>query len=275
MIRALLRLASICAVWASSLGSAEAHFFASDGVQIHFVDRGTGETVVLIHGQTQNLRMWSENDIMNKLARDYRVVALDVRGHGLSGKPHIPEEYGAKMSEDVIRLLDHLELPKAHMVGYSMGADIIGRLLVTNPGRILSATLGSGAFPTWNAEKEKLFERIARSMEERGRTGELYPWEPEDQDLAAMAACARGARYEAVTAEAIARVNVPILAIYGSEESEDYLNDLKQRLAISKSSIPTVIVDGATHVGENATYRQPEFLGAVRHFIESNLSSRN
>jgi len=257
----------------SSLSSAEGLFFDSDDVRIHYVDLGAGEPVVLVHGFTASLEMWNVDDIMKNLAQDYRVIALDVRGHGLSGKPHVPEAYGPKMAEDIIRLLDHLEVKKAHMVGYSMGAYIIGRLLVTNPDRVLTATLGSGAFPNWSSEDRKFAEEQARATEERGRAGQLYPWETADQDFVALAACARGTRYEAVTDEEIARIYVPMLAIYGSVEKDEeelfFSEDLK-RLALPKSALPHVVVPGATHAGEQATFRRPEFIETVRHLVESN-----
>ena len=257
-------------VFASSVCSAEGLFFDSDDVRIHYVELGAGEPVVLVHAFTASIDMWNANGIMRNLAQDYRVIALDVRGHGLSGKPNVPEAYGPKMGEDIIRLLDHLGVTKAHLVGYSMGAYIIGRLLVTNPDRIATATLGSGAFPNWSSEDEKWAEESARATEERGRTGQLYPWEPPDQDFVALAACARGRRYEAVTDEEIARINVPMVAIYGSAETEDFFPADLRRLALPTSALPQVVVAGATHVGESSTVRRPEFIEAVRHLIESN-----
>ena len=51
----------------------------------------------------------------------YRVIALDCRGHGQSGKPQDPGQYGLEMVRDVVRLLDHLNVERAHVVGYAMG----------------------------------------------------------------------------------------------------------------------------------------------------------
>jgi pimeloyl-ACP methyl ester carboxylesterase len=49
------------------------------------------------------------------------VTAIDNRGHGQSDKPHNADAYGSNMSDDVIRLMDHLKIKKAHVLGYSMG----------------------------------------------------------------------------------------------------------------------------------------------------------
>ena len=56
----------------------------------------------------------------------FQLIALDCRGHGKSDKPHDPAEYGPEMAADVVRLLDHLRIEKAHLLGYSSGAFIAG-----------------------------------------------------------------------------------------------------------------------------------------------------
>jgi pimeloyl-ACP methyl ester carboxylesterase len=67
--------------------------------------------------------------VFAKLAANYHVIALDCRGFGQSGKPHDPAQYGVEMGLDVIRLLDHLRINTAHVVGYSMGAHIAAHLI--------------------------------------------------------------------------------------------------------------------------------------------------
>src|SRR5258708_36291477 len=113
-------------------------FFDSNGVKIHYNVFGKGEPVLLIHGFTVNIqKQWGAPGIIKELSKDYQVIALDNRGHGLSDKPHGPEKYGKEMAEDAIRLLDHLKIKKAHVVGYSMGAMITNYLVVSHPDRIL------------------------------------------------------------------------------------------------------------------------------------------
>src|SRR5262245_20961152 len=78
---------------------AEDKYFDSKGVRIRYVDEGTGEPVVLIHGHTSNIEVsWIDTGVLPILAKHHRVVALDLRGHGKSGKPHEPEAYGAEMA---------------------------------------------------------------------------------------------------------------------------------------------------------------------------------
>src|SRR5262245_55153106 len=64
-------------------------FFDSQGVKIRYIDVGRGEPVVLVHGFSSDLdQNWGNVGIIDKLSTDFRVVALDVRGHGKSDKPH-------------------------------------------------------------------------------------------------------------------------------------------------------------------------------------------
>src|SRR5438552_13310574 len=107
------------------------HYFDSNGVRIRYVVAGSGEPVVLIHGWSADAEMWQP--LMADLSRDYQVIALDCRGHGKSGKPHDPAKYGIEMTRDVVRLLDHLGIEKAHIAGYSMGGSIAIKLLSEHP----------------------------------------------------------------------------------------------------------------------------------------------
>jgi pimeloyl-ACP methyl ester carboxylesterase len=145
---------------------AEEAFFDSKGVKIHYLGEGRGEFVLLIHGFTASIDLnWRAPGIIKALAQNYRVIALDNRGHGKSEKPHDSKKYGTEMVEDAVRLLDHLKIRKAHVVGYSMGAIITAKLLVTYPDRLLSATLG-GQGGLKEGEDLRYLEPLARAFEE-------------------------------------------------------------------------------------------------------------
>src|SRR6186713_780002 len=124
-----------------------AQSFDSNGVQIQYLDKGRGAPVVLLHGFTGSYaRHWEAPGVIAALeSAGYRVIAMDCRGHGQSGKPHDATQYGLEMVQDVIRLLDHLHIDRAHIVGYSMGGAIANQLLVRYPARVRTATLlGAG-----------------------------------------------------------------------------------------------------------------------------------
>jgi pimeloyl-ACP methyl ester carboxylesterase len=119
---------------ASAQTPLEDRFFTARGVKIRYVDVGRGEPVVLVHGFSSSLEAnWGNQGIIEKLSKDFRVIALDCRGHGKSDKPHDAASYGLNMIEDVTRLLDHLAVRRAHIVGYSMGGAITGKFITMHP----------------------------------------------------------------------------------------------------------------------------------------------
>src|SRR3954453_5722440 len=125
--RSLLALGVLGLV--AGAGSPEDQFFDSAGVRIRYIEEGQGEPVVLVHGYTSDAEaQWARTGVIQALAAQYRVIAMDLRGHGGSGKPHDPAQYGPEMSLDIVRLLDHLGIRRAHIVGYSMGAHIVAQL---------------------------------------------------------------------------------------------------------------------------------------------------
>ncbi|HWY87332.1 MAG TPA: alpha/beta fold hydrolase, partial [Gemmataceae bacterium] len=119
--------------------------FDSGGVPIHYLVTGRedGEPVVLVHGFASSIEaQWTP--VMDALKKDYKVIAMDIRGCGGSGKPHDPKKYGIEMMNDVARLLDHLKIDKAHIVGYSVSAGT-GLLLAAHHGQRLRTLSCCGA----------------------------------------------------------------------------------------------------------------------------------
>ena len=94
--------------------------FTSNSIEIAFADWGEGEAVVLHQGFGGRLSNWRPMRSAI-LKAGYRVIAMDARGHGQSGKPHDVQSYGVEMADDVVRLLDHLGIRRAHIVGLVTG----------------------------------------------------------------------------------------------------------------------------------------------------------
>src|SRR5215211_6859454 len=110
-------------------------FFSSQGVRLAYIDvppeSGSGDPVLLVHGFASNHAVnWVNTLWVTTLTRaGYRVIALDNRGHGQSQKLYRPEDYDSSvMAGDLRRLLDHLGLERADLIGYSMGARIAAHL---------------------------------------------------------------------------------------------------------------------------------------------------
>ncbi|MFX0165262.1 MAG: alpha/beta fold hydrolase [Candidatus Hodarchaeota archaeon] len=117
-------------------------YFDNEGVKIYYEIEGEGPPVVMIHGFPANLERWKETNWVTTLKKGYQLILLDCRGHGKSDKPHDESYYGQKMTDDVVNLMEHLSIDKANFLGYSMGAYITFRLLLSNPSLFISAILG-------------------------------------------------------------------------------------------------------------------------------------
>src|SRR5262245_50183667 len=145
----LLTVLVVCGLVPRPVDAAD-DVFDSNGVKIRYVTDGKGEPVVLIHGWMGDSSMWgrdrSGNTKLNTTgANGFQLIALDCRGHGKSDKPHDPEKYGPEMAADVVRLLDYLKIEQAHLIGYSSGAVIAGKVAATHPERVLSVVYGGQA----------------------------------------------------------------------------------------------------------------------------------
>jgi pimeloyl-ACP methyl ester carboxylesterase len=286
-------VAAVLAAVLSSGARAQEKTFDSDGVKIAYFDEGKGEAVVLLHGFSASAEeMWvkmplAQTQILPELAKEYRVIAPDFRGHGKSDKPHDPKKYGNQMAEDVVRLLDHLKVKKAHVVGYSMGAIVAGKLLVSHPDRLLSVTFG-GAGPLFQPPKAfaAVVDATVESLEKGQGIGPLIiALTPEGQerptpeqaaafsalflggkDQKALAAVLRGQSGWGVTEAELKASKVPARFVYGSRETT-FLKDL---IAASRKVLPkadAVVVEDGDH---GSTFTTPEFRKAVAEFLKAN-----
>jgi pimeloyl-ACP methyl ester carboxylesterase len=266
---------------------AQDQYFDSNGVRIRYVEQGSGEPVILIHGLSGDVeRNWIDTGVLPTLVRNFRVIALDYRGHGKSGKLHDPKAYGMEMGRDVLRLMDHLKIARAHMVGYSLGGHIVAKLLTTNPERFLTATLGGSAGARRMISDEAI-ERVAADF--AGETpmrllilgfvpkGESPPDNDTirrflgGNDVAALAAVIRSWNGLVATEAQLNAVRVPTLALAGTADPviED-LNALKR----AWPSLKVITIDGGTHSNiipaGRGTAARPEFVNAIRDFIAAN-----
>lgn len=134
-------------------------------VGLHFTDsKGAGEAVVLVHAIGCDLRMWEE--LADALAHDYRVVCVDVRGHGKS--PVEPRPYSLDgLGDDVAAVLDRLDLSTVHWVGLSMGG-MIGQAFALRHGGRLGKLVIANSTSSYGPEGRQMWEARARLVEEGG-----------------------------------------------------------------------------------------------------------
>ena len=283
----------ILSVWA--LGAAqpagpptEIGFFDSNGAKIRYAVAGEGEPVVLIHGWMADASMWGRDAKGNPKLNPppgFRLIALDCRGHGQSDKLHDRALYGPEMAMDVIRLMDHLKIPKAQLVGYSMGAFIVGKIAATHPDRVISAVYGGqvplviGAPPSGSRETA-VFAKAAEEGKGMGSyilevfpPGRLKPTPEQANVLAefmlkgkdAKALAAAGLSFDdlQVAEKDLAACPAPALFIYGSLESE-HLKGRVEALRKALSRADVVVIEGSDHV---TVLTRSAFGDSIREFL--------
>ncbi len=272
----------------AGVGRAEESDFLSGGVKIHYRVEGQGEPVLLIHGFAATVYLqWVYPGILRTLARDHRVIAMDVRGHGQSDKPTDTDKYGTEMVEDAVRLLDHLKIPKAHVVGYSMGAVITGKLLATHPDRLLSATLGGAGIVLEGGKLPPFVDPLAASLEEGKGLEPLLtyltpPGKPKLSPTAlqianrslvggnskALLAVVRSWKKLSVRKEQLRANQVPTLALIGEiDPLKEYIDHIQNDMA----NLKVVVIDGADHF---TTCSSPKFIRTLRQFLSEQAQQR-
>ncbi|SDU12583.1 alpha/beta fold hydrolase [Halopseudomonas salegens] len=159
-----------------------ARFTSSDGVDIYYQQWGArqpGPPVILQHGYVANARLnWVMPGIVRALTRaGRRVIALDARGHGRSGKPHESSFYGeSRMALDIIALMDELGLDEVDLVGYSMGATV-ALLTAVGEKRIRRLVIGGigGSTLDLGSNRARGSKALASAMLARRRSSIRHP----------------------------------------------------------------------------------------------------
>lgn len=269
-------------------------FFDSNGTKIRYVAAGSGEPVVLIHGWMSDATMWGRDINGNpKLTpvEGFQVIALDCRGHGKSGQPHDSERYGVEMALDVTRLLDHLKIKKAHLVGYSMGSFIAGKIAAMSPERVSSIVFGGQApllegAPAGGSNEVEVF---ARAVEEGKGLGayilEVLPADKPkpsleaanglakimfgNKDVVALAAAGKSLGELRVRAEDLKKCSAPMLFVHGALESEGVKGSVDFALkALGRGE--RKVIEGGDHV---TTLIKPAFGQAIVEFLKNHRTA--
>ena len=206
--------------------------FRHGDVEIAYFDQGqdqaNAEPIVLVHGFASNKDVnWVNPSWVSTLTRaGRRVIALDNRGHGQSSKLYDKAAYGAPlMAEDVRALLDHLQLERADVMGYSMGARITAFLTINHPARVRSAIIGGLGIKLVDGQTGAMTEAIVAALQApsladvsdpTGRAFRSFA-EQTKSDLKALAACMASPR-EKISREQVAGIKVPVLVAVGTKD---------------------------------------------------------
>jgi len=236
-------------------------FFDADGVRIRYVEIGEGDPVILLHGFALGIEMnWAPTGLLELLPGEFRLIALDLRGHGKSDKPGEPERYGTEFVNDVLRLMDHLGIGQAYVVGYSMGGRIALKLLTEHPDRVRAAVLGgSGWAPPGTPPPPEIrgwIPGLQAVGEGEGTVTEVL-WQPgwpdpppewraalDANDAGALAAVLLSLDRLSVSEAVLRNSPIPILAIVGDD---DFVLPAVEALAAVRPDVKVVRLPGSNH----------------------------
>jgi len=134
-------------------------------VELSFREEGAGAPILLLHGLAGDRLVW--NAVFPGLSAAFRVIAPDLRGHGETPYPSGSSETMDELEADVLALLDRLNLPAVHLVGFSAGAFLALRIALDHPERSRSLTLVSGA-AYCDAHQKAVMERWWTTYDQDG-----------------------------------------------------------------------------------------------------------
>lgn len=288
----VIALLNICCIRTQFAHAAD-DVFDSNGVKIRYVTEGKGQAVVLIHGWMADSSMWGcdaagNTKLDTKNADEFQVIALDCRGHGKSDKPRDADKYGREMANDVVRLLDHLKIEKAHLIGYSSGAFIAGHVVAIHPERVLSVIYAGQAPIVTELIKPNDFsecEVFAKAVDEgKGLGAYILAVTPDDRrkpnemqanaiaqymfkdkDVQAIARAGNTFKELRVSGDLLRKCPVPTLFIRGENESEH----VKSRVAAVRKLLDrgeVKIIEDGDHM---TTLAKPEFAETILEFLRT------
>ena len=227
----------------------------------------SGSWVVLVHGYSDNAqRMWFNTGIAPEIAKRHRVVAIDNRNHGQSDKP---QPGGSGRAQDVVELMDHLKIQRAHIHGYSMGGGIVGQLLGDDSRSIHHRGL-------WRLRHERNQRHVPRRgrgdgrrvAEGDGRRRRRHgPLPLARRRGEAGRQCGGRPRRAPAPAVDLTKLTIPILAVNGSFDNP-YRKT--HRLWREAQTFQNVILPGKTHLTAIAAGAAPsqQYIDAIARFID-------
>jgi pimeloyl-ACP methyl ester carboxylesterase len=200
--------------------------FISDGLNLAYESFGEGLPVLCIHGFGSSGKVnWIDTGWVEALTEGgYRAITLDNRGHGDSDKPYDPElYYPSDMARDAVALLDHLDISRAAILGYSMGARISAFMAFAHEERVACAIFGGMGMNLVNGLSDGndiISGLLAPSLKElthpTARQFRIFA-EHTGADREALAACMETSRQPMARAD-VRRIAVPVLVAVGEAD---------------------------------------------------------
>jgi pimeloyl-ACP methyl ester carboxylesterase len=242
---------------------------ASDGTRLAYETVGDGRPIVLVHGFASDRKQnWQNVGWYETLSgAGFRVIAMDCRGHGASGKPHDDNAYGDTMVGDIVSVMDAAKLTRADVMGYSMGGILTVGLLMTHGERVSRAVVG-GIGATYFAPRSHR-KGIAAALRASDPSMITDPTEKAfrafaaqgGKDLLALAACMSADR-TMYSREQLGSCATPVLVVDGENDVQSGAPEPLAQAFMNGRAIVVPRRDHMTAVGDRV-YKQ-----AVLEFLQ-------
>jgi 3-oxoadipate enol-lactonase len=236
-----------------------------NNTRLYYESAGAGEPVVLIPGFTLDTRMWDDQFL--PLAQHFRVIRYDMRGFGRSA---LPTEAPYSHVDDLAGLLDHLDIPAAHLVGLSKGGGVALDFALTHPHRVrrlalIDSVLGGFAWSNQsNAENGLIWQEAARGGIPAAKVAWLgHPlFVPAHRQPAVAARLAQiigdysGWHFvndnpeQGIAPPAAARLHeltMPVLALVGDEDRPDFVQ-ISEQIGREVAQARKIVLSGVGHM---------------------------
>lgn len=236
-------------------------------IRLHYTLQGQGQPLLLLHGLAVNADLnWRYCGWLRSLARHYQVITLDLRGHGQSSKPQQVEQYGLELVRDIPALLDHLQIDKTHLAGYSLGGFITLKACALYPQRLTRAVLLASGWV--EPEDSRLFDNLdqwannvlkqapyrsvltvagdANGQPNRFETWVEYQFVRRLNDRHTLHAIVKSLRALAVTPTELAQITTPLRLIIGAT---DPMLGTARKLAEQLDSVDYHVLKNTGHTG--------------------------
>ncbi|HEY2482817.1 MAG TPA: alpha/beta hydrolase [Caulobacteraceae bacterium] len=250
-------------------------YFRRDDLRLAYDDTRPGGdeagVALLVHGfATNRQENWRRLGWLTAFERKgWRTVAIDLRGHGESDKPHDPALYDRdRMAGDIIAVMDHLELRRVDLMGYSMGAHLALAATLTHPDRVGNLILG-GIGRRRQEAHAKTDMTMAEAMRAEQADAIVDPTlrgfrlfaEAQGEDRLALAACSEAAG-RTLAMEDLGRMATPTLLVAGA--ADEIAGD-PQPVADAITGAKCVVLPGCDHF---SAIPHALFKAAVFDFLE-------
>lgn len=240
------------------------YYISFDSTKIYYEVKGSGYPVILVHGFIMTGEGWKKTEVYKSLQNaGYKVITLDMRGNGRSGKPHTDKAYANDAeAKDIMGLVASLGIHKYNVVGYSRGSIITARLLVLDK-RINKAVMGGMGTDFTNPEwpRRKMFYRALIGDPVKELEAMVKNVQKAGLDQQALAYLQK--EQPSTPKETLAKVKQEVLVICGDKDTDN--GNARELAAVFKNaSYSEVPGDHGAALGTK------EFASSVLNFFRKN-----